>query len=136
MVSNISITNTIKKWFPISIDGTAKVRVDLRVISKRSFKTIRCSLVSYQDIPPFLAGGGGIIRRLGKQSIYQSILFYRQGVFIFTKQATYIYIYIYIYHVTPSVRISLTLFRHPSQSSIASDRYSGLHPVSTQSCCM
>ena len=40
------------------------------------------------------------------------------------------------YHVTPSVRISLTLSRHPSLSSFASGRSSGPHPVSAQSCCM
>ena len=48
-----------------------------------------------------------------------------------------LYIYIYIYHhVTPSARISLTLSRHPSLSSIASGWSSGLHPVSTLSCCI
>ena len=40
------------------------------------------------------------------------------------------------HHVSPSTRISLTLSRHASLSSIASVRSSGLHPVSTQSCCM
>ena len=40
------------------------------------------------------------------------------------------------HHVAPSARISLTLSRHPSPSAIASGRSSGLHPVSTQSCCM
>ena len=52
----------------------------------------------------------------------------------------YIYIYIYIYHhhhhVVPPARISLTLSRHFSLSFIASGRYSGLHPVSSHSCCM
>ena len=53
----------------------------------------------------------------------------------------YIYIYIYIYmcvynHVVPPVRISLTISRHFSLSSIASSRSSGLHPVSSHSCCM
>ena len=38
------------------------------------------------------------------------------------------------HHVAPSARIYLTLSRHPSLSSIASGRYSGLNPVSTQSC--
>ena len=49
----------------------------------------------------------------------------------------HIHIHPYIYHnhlITPSARISLTLSRHPSLSSIASDRFSGLHPVSAQSC--
>ena len=36
----------------------------------------------------------------------------------------------------PLARISLTLSRHFSQSFIASDRSSGLHPVSSHSCCM
>ena len=46
-------------------------------------------------------------------------------------------IYIYIYHhVVPPARISLTLSRHFSLSFIASGRSSGLHPVSSHSCCM
>ena len=36
----------------------------------------------------------------------------------------------------PPARISLTLSRHLSLSFIASGRFSGLHPVSSQSCCM
>ena len=50
----------------------------------------------------------------------------------------YIYIYIYIsYHyVVPLARIILTLSRHISLSFIASGRSSGLHPVSSHSCCM
>ena len=40
------------------------------------------------------------------------------------------------HHVTPLARISLTLSRHPSLSSIASCRSSGLHIVSAQSCCI
>ena len=50
----------------------------------------------------------------------------------------YIYIYIYIkyhhYQVVSLARISL--YRHFSLSFIASDRFSGLHPVSSQSCWM
>ena len=38
--------------------------------------------------------------------------------------------------VVPLARISLTLSRHFSQSFIASGRSSGLHPVSSLSCCM
>ena len=53
----------------------------------------------------------------------------------------FIYIYIYIYHhhhlhVMPLAQISLTLSRHFSPSFIASGRSSGLHPVSSHSCCM
>ena len=51
----------------------------------------------------------------------------------------YIYIYIYIYHHhhhVPLAQISLTLSRHFSLSFIASGRSSGLHPVSSHSCCM
>ena len=39
-------------------------------------------------------------------------------------------------HVVPLARISLTLSRHFSLSFIASGRSSGLHPVSSHSCCM
>ena len=38
--------------------------------------------------------------------------------------------------VVPPARISLTLSRHFSLSFIASGRSSGLHPVSSHSCCM
>ena len=40
------------------------------------------------------------------------------------------------HHGVPLARISLTLFRHFSRSFIASGRSSGLHPVSSHSCCM
>ena len=46
---------------------------------------------------------------------------------------------IYIYHhhhVVPLAWISLTLSRHFSLSFITSGRSSGLHPVSSHSCCM
>ena len=55
----------------------------------------------------------------------------------------YIYIYIYIYmyhhhhhHIVPLAQISLTLSRHFSLSFIAFGRSSGLHPISSHSCCM
>ena len=40
------------------------------------------------------------------------------------------------HHLEPPARISLTLSRHSFLSFIASGRSSGLHPVSSQSCCM
>ena len=40
------------------------------------------------------------------------------------------------HHVLPPTRISLTLSRHFSLSFIASSWSSGLHPVSSHSCCM
>ena len=40
------------------------------------------------------------------------------------------------HHVVRLARISLTLSLHVSLSFIASDRSSGLHPVSSHSCCM
>ena len=40
------------------------------------------------------------------------------------------------HHVVPLARISLTLSRHFSLSFIAFGRSSGLHPVSSHSCCM
>ena len=40
------------------------------------------------------------------------------------------------HHVVPPAWISLTLPRHSSQSFITSGRSSGLHPVSSLSCCM
>ena len=49
------------------------------------------------------------------------------------------YVCVYIHHhhhVAPSAQISLTLSRHTSQLSIASDRSSRLQPVAALSCCM
>ena len=40
------------------------------------------------------------------------------------------------HHIVSPARISLTFSRHYSLSFIASDRSSGLHPVSSHSCCM
>ena len=40
------------------------------------------------------------------------------------------------HHVVPAARIPLTLSRHFFLSFIASGRSSGLHPVSSHSCCM
>ena len=40
------------------------------------------------------------------------------------------------HHVVPLARISLTLSRYFSLSFIASGRSSGLHPVSSHSCCL
>ena len=40
------------------------------------------------------------------------------------------------HHIAPLARISLTLTRHFSLSFITSGRSSGLHPVSSHSCCM
>ena len=40
------------------------------------------------------------------------------------------------HHVVPLAQVSLTLSRHFSLSFIASGRSSGLHPVSSHSCCM
>ena len=54
-----------------------------------------------------------------------------------THTHTHTHIYICHYnHVVPLARISLTLSRHFSLSFIASGRSSGLHPVSSHSCCM
>ena len=75
--------------------------------------------------------------------IYTSIYIYTYlYIYIYTYIHTYTYIYtyiyIYIYHhqfVSPA-RISLTIARHFSLSLIAFGRSSGLHPVSSYSCCM
>ena len=51
------------------------------------------------------------------------------------KQQCYIYHHHHP-HVVPLARISLTFSHHFSLSFIASGRSSGLHPVSSHSCCM
>ena len=45
-------------------------------------------------------------------------------------------LYSHHHHVVPLARISLTLSRHFSLSFIAFGRFSGLHPISSYSCCM
>ena len=45
-------------------------------------------------------------------------------------------LYHHHHHVVLPAQISLTLSRHFSLSFIASGRSSGLHPISSQSCCM
>ena len=72
-------------------------------------------------------------------------------IFILKNDGVYVYVYmrfgahththIFINHhhhhrVVPLARISLTLSRHFSLLFIASGRSSGLHPVSSHSCCM
>ena len=47
-----------------------------------------------------------------------------------------VYIYHHHHHVEPLAQISLTLSRHFSLSFIASGWSSGLHPISSHSCCV
>ena len=62
---------------------------------------------------------------------------YRKGSLQVPNLLTYMYIYHHHHpHVALVARISLTLSRHFSLSFIASGRSSGLHPISSQSCCM
>ena len=63
----------------------------------------------------------------------------KEYIYICLALSLSLYIYIYHHHhhhVAPPARISLTLSRHFSLSFIASGRSSGLHPVSSHSCCM
>ena len=61
-----------------------------------------------------------LVEGLGKYDIYNNILI----------------IYNHHHHVVPLAQISRTFSRHFSLSFIASCRSSGLHPVSSHSCCM
>ena len=56
---------------------------------------------------------------------------YFQFIFIFLNVYHHLH-----HHVVPRARISLTLSHHFPQSFIASNRSSGLHPVSSQNCWM
>ena len=85
---------------------------------------------------------------LQKTKIYNKFLlnfFFQLGcmliIYIFNKEhVETFYANIYIchhhHHVVLPARISLTISRHSSLSFIASGRSSGLHPVSSHSCCM
>ena len=55
---------------------------------------------------------------------------------IINQKTTTILMYIHHHHVAPPAWISLTLSRHFSLSFIAFGRSSGLHPVSSHSCCI
>ena len=87
-----------------------------------------------------------MLKGQSNQSQYSTVNFFWQNYSIYiyiyiyhthTHTHTHTYIYIYIYHhVVPLARISLTLSRHFSLSFIAFGRSSGLHPVSSHSCCM
>ena len=61
-------------------------------------------------------------------SIYQSF-----SLSVYSNKICGIY---HHHHVVRPARISLTLSLHVSRSFIASGRSSGLHPVSSHSCCM
>ena len=61
------------------------------------------------------------------------IIHYRQRMSIIFNQ---IFSYLHLHHVVPLAWVSLTLSCHFSLSFIASGRSSGLHPVSSHSCCM
>ena len=68
-------------------------------------------------------------------------MFYPYFVTTYCPVVTELFIFYLICHhhhhqVVPPARISLTLSRHFSLSFIASGRSSGLHPVSSHSCCM
>ena len=52
------------------------------------------------------------------------------------KAKSSLYIYHHHYHIVPPAQISLALSHHFSLSFIAFGRSSGLHPVSSHSCCM
>ena len=66
-------------------------------------------------------------------NVYFSFYF----VFFFCLNYKYFfYLFRHHHHVVPLARISLTLSRHFSLSFIVSGWSSGLHPLSSQSCCM
>ena len=68
--------------------------------------------------------------------IYVCIYKYKY-IYIYTYISTCIYIYVYIYmYIYISSSSCRALSRHSSLSFIASGRSSGLHPVSSHSCCM
>ena len=73
------------------------------------------------------------------QSAYSLYFYLPISPYIYHHLPIYLPISPYIYHhhhVMLVARISLTLSRHFSLSFIASGRSSGLHPVSSHSCCM
>ena len=78
------------------------------------------------------------IQKYGFKHSYQTqmILFSIKQLFAYSHNWIQVLLSHHHYFVVPSAQISLTLSRHPSLSFIASVRSPGLHPVSSQSCCM
>ena len=81
--------------------------------------------------------------RVGSKWIYvygeTCLFFIKNMIFISYLQFSYTCttcIYHHYHRVVPLAQISLTVSRHFSLSFIASGRPLGLHPVSSQSCCM
>ena len=75
---------------------------------------------------------------LGKLEPFEIILLPQQWL-LDSNSAIYIYMeenHHHHHHIVPLAWISLTLSRHPSLSFITFGRSSGLHPVSSHSCCM
>ena len=66
---------------------------------------------------------------------FATILYIKPNSYFSNPLSLYIYHH-HHHHVAPPARISLTVSRHFSLSFIASGRSSGLHPVSSHSCCM
>ena len=71
----------------------------------------------------------------GPLSSYLSVCLPPLSLYIYISLSIYIYHHHYR-HVVPLARISLTLYSNFSLSFIASGRSSGLHAVSSHSCCM
>ena len=93
--------------------------------------------------------GGGVLFTVGScwqihgsflQSVDSHWKLYKKIFACMTERKLFIIFYTlndhHHHHVVPPAWISLTLSRHFSLSFIASGRSSGIHPVSSQSCCM
>ena len=79
----------------------------------------------------FIASGrSSRLHRMSTQSFYRKVLVGQTTLTLPCEEVHH------HHHVMPLARKSLTLSHHLSLSFIASGRSSGLHPVSSQSCCI
>ena len=102
--------------------GSLKIRISSCVYISAVFDSFPHSTISY------ISGN--------KRKEKRQIIFLYVSVVVVFPYIQYIQdIYHHNHHVMPPARISLTLSHHVSQSFIVSGRFSGLHPVSSQSCC-
>ena len=91
----------------------------------KSMFIFKCYCVSFQDMQSFLEFLVSVVNHYNIN-----------GLHLFSDRSKWFCLQRSHHHVMPLAQISLTLFRLFSLSFIASGRCSGLHPVSSHSCCM
>ena len=111
----------------------------IRITGPYLIRTVRLSLSKIKDFELLLFKFRIIICILFFYRLFRMVLFALVWFYVISTIVGYTLpnpLYHHHHHVVPPARISLTISRHFSLSFIASSRSSGLHPVSSHSCCM